>query len=57
VISTLSNLAIDRLAKKHNQEENKIIEKALDRLKSDSLKDFTMNDYMNKITTGALPRS
>jgi hypothetical protein len=45
------------LGKKQNQEENKIIEKALDRWKSDSLKDFTMNDYMNKITTGILPQS
>jgi hypothetical protein len=45
------------LGKKQNQEESKIIEKALDRKKLDSLKDFTMNDYMNKITTGILPRS
>jgi hypothetical protein len=45
------------LGKKQNQEENKIIEKALDRYKSDSLKDFTMKDYMNKITTGILPQS
>jgi hypothetical protein len=55
--STLSNLDIDRLGKSITKKKTKSSRRHLIARNQIHYKNFTMNDYMNKITTWALPRS
>jgi hypothetical protein len=60
IVATRTPLAIYlkyRLRKKQNQGRTKSLKRHLIGRNWIPIKNFTMNDYMNKITTGILPQS